>query len=56
MGGEDLFLPEKRSGAHVTSCRIYVTLEGPKNRLTATIVREALVRRLSEGQPANPRS
>ena len=56
MGGEDLVPPEKRSGTRVTSCRIYVTLKGPKNHLTAAIVREALARRLSEGQPADPRS
>ena len=30
--------------------------ESPKSHPTAAIVREALARRLSEGQPANPQS
>jgi hypothetical protein len=56
VGGEDLVPPKKRSGTHVTSCRIYVTLKGLKNHPTTAIVREALARHLSEGQPTDPRS
>ncbi len=46
VNGEDLF-PAERRAARATSCRIYATPEGPKNHPTATMVREALVERLS---------
>ena len=46
VNGEDLFPAERRT-MHATSCRIYATPEGPKNHPTATMIREALVERLS---------
>ena len=46
VNGEDLF-PAERRATRATSCRIYATPEGPKNHPTATMVREALVERLS---------
>jgi hypothetical protein len=46
VNGEDLF-PTERRATRATSCRIYATPEGPKNHPTATMVREALVERLS---------
>jgi hypothetical protein len=46
VNGEDLF-PAERRATRATSCRIYATLEGPKNHPIATMVREALVERLS---------
>jgi hypothetical protein len=54
VNGEDLFPVEKRPGTRAASCRIYATPEGPKNHPTATMVREALARRFSEEQPADP--
>jgi hypothetical protein len=56
VNGEDLLPVEERLGARAASCRIYPTPEGPKNHPTAAMVREALARRFSEEQPANPRS
>ena len=55
VDGEDLFPVEERLGARAASCRIYATPEGPKNHPTAAMVREALARRFSEEQPADPR-
>jgi hypothetical protein len=46
VNGEDLF-PAERWATRATSCRIYATPEGPKNHPTATMVRKALVERLS---------
>jgi len=46
VNGEDLF-PAERRATRAASCRIYATPEGPKNHPTATMVREALVERLS---------
>jgi hypothetical protein len=46
VNGEELF-PAERRATRATSCRIYATLEGPKNHPIATMVREALVERLS---------
>jgi hypothetical protein len=46
VNGEDLF-PAERRATRATSCRIYATPESPKNHPTATMVREALVERLS---------
>jgi hypothetical protein len=46
VNGEDLF-PAERRAMSAASCRIYATPEGPKNHPTATMVREALVERLS---------
>lgn len=48
VNGEDLFSAEHR-GARAASCRIYATLEGPKNHPTTAMVREALVERSSVG-------
>lgn len=56
VNSEDLFPVKERLGARAASCRIYATPEGPKNHPTAAMVREALTRRFSEEQPANPRS
>jgi hypothetical protein len=56
VDGKDLFPVEERPGIRSASCRIYATPEGPKNYPTVTMVREALARRFSEEQPANPRS
>ncbi len=47
VDGEDLF-PTERPGQGM-SCRIYSTLEGPKNHPTAAMVREAL----AEQSPGN---
>jgi hypothetical protein len=49
VNGEDLF-PAERRATRAMSCRIYATPEGPKDYPTATMVREALVERLS-GKP-----
>ena len=46
VNGEDLF-PAERRAARATSCRIYATPEGLKNHPTATMVRAALMERLS---------
>jgi hypothetical protein len=46
VNGEDLF-PAERRATRATNCRIYASPEGPKNHPTATMVREALVERLS---------
>ena len=46
VNGKDLF-PAERRATRAPSCRIYATPEGPKNHPTATMVREALVERLS---------
>jgi hypothetical protein len=46
VNGEDLF-PAERRATRAMSCRIYATPEGPKDHPTATMVREALVERLS---------
>ena len=43
--GEDLFPVERRDLGRAASCRIYATPEGPKNHLTAEMVREALAER-----------
>ena len=47
VNGEDLF-PAERHSTRATSCRVYVTPEGLKNHPTATMVREALVKRSSD--------
>jgi hypothetical protein len=49
VDGEDLF-PTKRGEAHAPSCRVYPTPKGPKNHPTTTMVREALMKRLSRNQ------
>ena len=51
VNGEDLF-PAERRATHATSCRIYATPEGPKNHPTAAMVREALVKSLSDKSSA----
>ena len=56
VGGEDLFPVEKLPGVRAASCRTYATPEGPKNYPTTAMVCEALARRFSEKQPANPRA
>ncbi|MDP8972474.1 MAG: hypothetical protein M3N45_04690 [Actinomycetota bacterium] len=54
VNGEDLF-PVERHSIRATSCRIYATPEGPKNHPTATMVREALVKRSSDESSADHR-
>ena len=54
VNGEDLF-PTERYSTRVKSCRLYVTPEGPKNHPTATMVREALVKRSSDKSWADHR-
>jgi hypothetical protein len=54
VNGEDLFPAEPHS-TRATSCRLYATPEGLKNRPTATMVREALVKRSSDKSSADHR-
>ncbi len=49
VDGEDLFPVNRRDDAQgASSCRLYVTAEGPKNHPTAALVRAALVGRSRE--------
>lgn len=51
VDSEDLFPAGRHAPGQgcAMSCRIYSTPEGPKNRPTAAMVREALAERLSAG-------